>query len=535
MLAYFMRRLHQGHILELGVLQSLLKMAGGYGFVDSGPGSTASLSSVQLDGRCGSLALRRETSDFGIVEKVNVRSATRLRYSLQGDGDSRGVTFLILLSQLRNRVLYDEGKGSPKQIKLIGNLYDKCHRTLNTMLAFLTDGSQDGLGDKDSSGSSSSPSASVSEGAIAKYAESIPTLGELIRDFNVGTADAWALCRPLIRAALFAEEDTMRGEENESVNDSANANSKKAVGTNGTNNAAINIPKHLQPYHPTSEEMVKNYSFMLPDDAWHHITPTLFYRFYSYGIYDLTYPRETYENEISRLKKEIERLLMLQKGGRGAVGMQASLAAAAAAAGGTQQDIREATTFTREHGQELDRYRYSVERLKADMIQQEKHFRHVMKVLEADKNDFLSNLKLAGVDGHAHADSSSASVFLTTCIYPRCLLSPDDAMYCAKFIAILYEMETPGFHVLELFDVIISAIAGALYSITEEEAGCLGIFLEKIWRTISEWRYEAKSYANQVEGKVRTMCSTNRSGRADSFPHLILDSHVYLLRLISFF
>ena len=66
-------------------------MAGGYGFVDSGPGSVASLSAVQLDGRCGSLALRRETSDFGIVKKVNVRSSTRLRYSLQG-GD-RGVTF----------------------------------------------------------------------------------------------------------------------------------------------------------------------------------------------------------------------------------------------------------------------------------------------------------------------------------------------------------------------------------------------------------------------------------------------------------
>ncbi len=121
-----------------------------------------------------------------------------------------------------------------------------------------------------------------------------------------------------------------------------------------------------------------------------------------------------------------------------------------------------------------------------------------MKVFESDKNAFLSNINVTG-------ESSSASVFLTTCIYPRCLLSPDDAMYCAKFIAILYEMETPGFHVLELFDVIISAIAGSLYSITEDEAGCLGIFLEKIWGTMSEWRYDGKSSAAQLEGKVRTI------------------------------
>ncbi len=339
-------------------------MAGGYGFVDSGPVSVASLSAVQLDGRCGSSASRRETSYFGIVEKVNARSSTRLRFSLQGD--DRGVTFLILLSQLRNKVLYCEGRESPKQIKLIGNLYDKCHRTLNTMLAFLTDGSQDGLGSGDGS--------AKGKGAIATYATSIPTLGELIRDFNVGTADAWALCRPLIRAALFVEEDTIMASDTNDNDDAntttSNANSKANANANETINS---IPKHLQPYHPTSEEMVKNYSFMLPDDAWNYITPTLFHRFYSYGIYDLTYPQERYENEISRLKKEIDRLLMLQKGGRGAVGMQASLAAAAAAAGGTQQDIREATTFTREHGQEPDRYRYSVERLKADMTQQKKH------------------------------------------------------------------------------------------------------------------------------------------------------------------
>ena len=185
---------------------------------------------------------------------------------------------------------------------------------------------------------------------------------------------------------------------------------------------------------------------------------------------------------------------------------QASLAAAATAAGGSHQDIQEAMTFTREHGQELDRYRYSVERLKADMTQQKKHYGHVMEVFKSDKNAFLSNLNINGnTNGNGDGDSSTASVFLTTCIYPRCLLSPDDAMYCAKFIAILYEMETPGFHILELFDVIISAIAGALYSITEDEAGCFGIFLEKIWGTVSECRYDGKSYAAQMEGKVRTI------------------------------
>ena len=132
LLAYFTKRLHGGHALELGVLQSLVKMAGGYGFVDSC--SPAALSTMQLDGRCGSLTLKRETSDFGIVEKMNIKSSRRLRAALQSN--ACGVTFLILLSQLRRKILFDGSKGSPKQIKLIGNLYDNCHRTLNTLLAF---------------------------------------------------------------------------------------------------------------------------------------------------------------------------------------------------------------------------------------------------------------------------------------------------------------------------------------------------------------------------------------------------------------
>ncbi len=472
LLAYFTRRLHGGQILELGVLQSLIKMAGGYGFVDSG--SSASLSGVQLDGRCGSLALRRETSDFGIVERVNVQSSTRLRSSLQEN--ACGVTLLILLSQLRQKIVLDETKDSPKQIKLIGNLYDKSHRTLYTMLAFLTDGSEDSF-----VASEASSIEAPKKGAIFKYATSIPTLSELTSNFGVATADAWALCRPLVRASLFAEEDSLQN-KNEST-------------------STPSIPLHLQPFHPTfNDTMQSKYRDMLPAYAWKHITPLIFHRFYSYGIYDVTYPQKRYESEISRLRKEIDRLLMLQKGGRDAFGMQASLAAAAAAAGGTQRDIREATVFTREHANDLERYRHSVERLKADMDQQEKHFNHVKKALESEKKDFLSNLE--GEDGLVQ----TASTFVTTCIYPRCLLSPEDAMYCAQFITILHRMDTPGFYTLEILDVIMNAVVGALYSTTEEEAGCLGTFLNKLWKMIREWRYEETVYQDQVHGKVSLWC-----------------------------
>ena len=67
LLGYLIKRINNGHISELGVMRSLLKKTGGYGFAETE--SIASLSEDQLEGRCGSLLLKRETSDFGIVEE----------------------------------------------------------------------------------------------------------------------------------------------------------------------------------------------------------------------------------------------------------------------------------------------------------------------------------------------------------------------------------------------------------------------------------------------------------------------------------
>ena len=64
-MSYLIKRLKDGNHLELGVFQSLMKMAGGYGFTDTG--SLSNLSKDQIEGRCGSLKLRRETSDFGVL------------------------------------------------------------------------------------------------------------------------------------------------------------------------------------------------------------------------------------------------------------------------------------------------------------------------------------------------------------------------------------------------------------------------------------------------------------------------------------
>ena len=454
LLSYFTKRLHQGHNLELGVLRSLLKMAGGYGFADAE--AISALSEVQLHGRCGSLILRRETSDFGIVEQVNLNSSRRLRSSLQQD--AYGVTFLTLLSQLRIRIVFDESKNNPKQIKLVGYLYDTCQRTQNLLLGFLTDGTED---DK------------KTVGAIARYAQSLPMFSDLHKEYGITAPSVWMLCRPLLRAATFIAEDDAKAKKGDS-----------------------NFPAHLQPFHPDSEKVQRGCRQMIPESNWNHITLLVYQRFFTYHISDLFCPEETYNAEVSRLKKEVDRLVQLQKGGREAAGMHASLVAKAAAAGGTERDMRQALVFTRAQESDLERFRRNIEHLSTDLTRQKARCQSVRDKLKKEKDKYFHELK--GKDGKI----MTGSVFLANCLYPRCLQSPEDAMYCAYFIQLLHDMETPGFPTLQLLDAAINAVVGALYSITEDEAGCLGIFFEIIWKIISDWKYNDQKYDTEVFKKV---------------------------------
>ena len=217
---------------------------------------------MQLEGRCGTRLLKRETSDFGVVTKVNVRASKRLREVLHEDGF--GIVYLVLLSQARARVLFEEelwfsdgsgggggggGTARKKEIKLIGNLNDCCRKTMYILQACVEDFNAD-----------------VADGhtrkegefcLMQKYAQSFPTLGELHRDYGIDTATAWMLSRALVRQA--DKNDT---------------------------------PPYLKRFNSSSASMRATYPSMLPPTCWSHFTPLLFSTFYSLCIYDLYCPTE---------------------------------------------------------------------------------------------------------------------------------------------------------------------------------------------------------------------------------------------------
>lgn len=252
-ISYVTKRLMEGHVLEIGMLRTLLKTAGGWAFSDYSP--AASLSMNQLQGRSGSILLKKETMSFGVIEDFDFRASRAVRSILQKDRIA--ASLLILLSKVQNRIIFDDTARKP--IKLVGYLVDTCQAVKSILLDFMTDDSD--------------PKERIT--SITRLAECMPPLEDLNKKYSLDVPTIWMLSRPLVRAAADSEDDKGEGS-----------------------------PK-LSEYSLDSNFRDKVLG-MLPGEIWQHISLSFYESFYRYSSYELFCPEEVYLSEIDRLNKVVE-------------------------------------------------------------------------------------------------------------------------------------------------------------------------------------------------------------------------------------
>jgi THO complex subunit 2 len=450
-ISYLMRRLKDGNVMELGVLRTLLKNPGGLSFADYSP--AASLSVTQLEGRAGSMTLKRETMSFGIVEKVNRRAAERIRDVLQTDGC--GVSMLIMIAQVRSRVLFESASGKSKPVKLVGNLYDSCQVVMSILMEFLTEVVDEAKGDNGQRSAGS---------ALARYADVMPTLEELGKTYGFDVASAWMLCRPLLRAA--------------------------AAITNGKRESAKEnggLKDKLKSFALT-EDRRKAYQSMMPESTWSYITADLFECFYTNSLYDVFCPENLYTTEVSRLNKEVERVQQRPKSG-------------------VQTSLQPGQGPPKNEDSELERLKTVSSTLSSDLSKQKEIVASVLAKMETEKMHFFPSDKVS---------EQGVNTFFTHCIFPRTMQSPDDAMYCAKFVSLLHQIETPGFSILHYIDELVTVVSGALFGVTEGEAAHLAILLFETWKSVNKWRYDETIFDAEVLGKRGSSMATSADSSGNS-------------------
>jgi hypothetical protein len=50
------------------------------------------------------------------------------------------------------------------------------------------------------------------------------------------------------------------------------------------------------------------------------------------------------------------------------------------------------------------------------------------------------------------AKNETITAFLQLCLFPRCVFTASDAIYCAKFVQVIHNLKTPNFSTLLCFD-----------------------------------------------------------------------------------
>lgn len=230
----------------------------------------------------------------------------------------------------------------------------------------------------------------------------------------------------------------------------------------------VSIKDTIMPFVP-SDDSRKLLEQMLPQETWSHMSSLLFETFYSHSIYDLFCPEDVYSSEVSRLDKEVERL-------------------------------SNSKNSTSNDAAELERVKNTSADLSVDMVAQASHVESIRKTIAQQKDAFFPSTNVS---------KELMAVFFTRCIYPRCMQGPDDAMYCARFIQLLHEMDTPGFSTLCFFDCAIIAFSRSLYGLTEGEAANVSIFLRETWKLLSHWRYDDDAYVSEVAGKPGSFVAAN--------------------------
>ncbi|XP_012547253.2 THO complex subunit 2 isoform X1 [Bombyx mori] len=280
----------------------------------------------------------------------------------------------------------------------------------------------------------------ASSHAPDEYAARLPSLQELLRDYHVDADVAFFLHRPVINQKISAKLESLR-KASDSKSDS--------------------IEKIIERYNVASKEalepIVSSIQPMLPARVLEDISPEFYVTFWSLSMYDLRVPVESYEREIERLKT---------------------------AAANVSKDSSQGTKVKKEQ----ERFNTLIEKLQEERRRQAAHVAAVRARLARECEDWFPARAVRS------AKNETVTRLMQLCIFPRCVFTAADALYCAEFVHTVHSLKTPNFSTLLCYDRLFCDITYSVMSCTEAEAARYGTFLCKVLTTAMRWHADKDAF-----------------------------------------
>ncbi|XP_036736727.2 THO complex subunit 2 isoform X8 [Manis pentadactyla] len=192
--------------------------------------------------------------------------------------------------------------------------------------------------------------------------------------------------------------------------------------------------------------------------VWDDISPQFYATFWSLTMYDLAVPHTSYEREVNKLKVQMKAI----------------------------DDNQEMPPNKKK--KEKERCTALQDKLLEEEKKQMEHVQRVLQRLKLEKDNWL----LA-----KSTKNETITKFLQLCIFPRCIFSAIDAVYCARFVELVHQQKTPNFSTLLCYDRVFSDIIYTVASCTENEASRYGRFLCCMLETVTRWHSDRATYEKE--------------------------------------
>ncbi|XP_043721403.1 THO complex subunit 2 [Telopea speciosissima] len=398
---------------------------------------TENMTEEQLDAMAGSETLRYQATSFGITRnnKALIKSTNRLRDALLPKEEPKlAIPLLLLIAQHPSVVIIN---ADAPYIKMVSEQFDRCHGTLLQYVEFLY---------------------SAITPAI-NYAQLIPSLDDLVHKYHLEPEVAFLIYRPVMRLFKCSSGSDVcwpSDDIEESNTSIADQESESSI-------SSANLVLDLGSQKLTMwSDLLVTVRTILPSKAWNSLSPDLYATFWGLTLYDLHVPRNRYESEIAKQQASLKALEELSDNSNSAI-------------------IK--------RKKDKERIQESLDRLTAELQKHEENVASVRQRLAREKDKWLSSCP----------DTLKINMeFLQRCIFPRCIFSMPDAVYCAEFVHTLHSLGTPFFNTVNHIDVLIcKTLQPMICCCTEYEAGRLGRFLYETLKMAYHWKSDESIYERE--------------------------------------
>ncbi|CAG8435950.1 6902_t:CDS:2 [Diversispora eburnea] len=353
---------------------------------------------------------------------------------------SKGIVteFAALLAQMTQSVPFDIEVSSTLDLKSVIGRADICRRTFIQYVDFLAVTLD-----------------------MEKFALIVPSIIELCKVYALKPEYAFSILRPFHNHFLKKKSHKSRESKNigkhstperthETSKQNGHSDLSRQVVTDANNTSESEPMIWRYPLYQLFDQVKE----ILPPYVWNGISPSFYTSFWQLSLYDLEFPRAEYNKAIQECQNHI------------------------------MDDV----------SKDVNKYTKILKYLEDEYVEHGQHMKAIEERLKIEKEHWFS--------GQFSNRQDIITQLWQYCLFPRLLISPDNAIFCAKFIERMHKIGTANFSTLTLYDRIFAdQLQLITFTCSEAEARNYGLFLKTILQSLSSLHRDEKIYNEIGKGK----------------------------------